>query len=127
MKNKKGFTLVELLAVVVIIAMISTLAIPNVLKMIEKGKEEDIMSVAKQAISKTKYYCRKEENKDLCTSTNKLSLQTLDIELEEDNGSYVTYDETNNTYKIYLSNQTYCIGKPNNPLDSNNLSVEKCQ
>lgn len=123
MENNKGFTLVELLAVIVIIAMISTLAIPNVLKMIEKGKEEDIASIAKQAISKAKYYCRKEEN----NCNTKLYFQDLNVELEEDNGSYVIYDETNNTYKVYLSNKTYCIGTPQNPLELSNLSVEKCQ
>ena len=39
MKNKKGFTLVELLAVIVILAVIALIATPQVLGMIEQAKE----------------------------------------------------------------------------------------
>ena len=40
MKNKKGFTLVELLAVIAILAIIAILIIPNVIKLYERGREE---------------------------------------------------------------------------------------
>ena len=42
MKNKKGYTLVELLAVIVIIAIIATLAITNIAK--KSGQLKDISS-----------------------------------------------------------------------------------
>jgi type IV pilus assembly protein PilA len=38
MNNKKGFTLVELLAVIVILSVILVIAIPNIMKIIEKTK-----------------------------------------------------------------------------------------
>jgi type IV pilus assembly protein PilA len=38
MKNNKGFTLVELLAVIVILAVILVIAIPNVMKIIDKAR-----------------------------------------------------------------------------------------
>ena len=38
MKNKKGFTLVELLAVIVILAVILVIAIPRILDVIDSSK-----------------------------------------------------------------------------------------
>ena len=40
MKKKNGFTLVELLAVVVVLAIILAIAIPRVLKMIETSRKK---------------------------------------------------------------------------------------
>ena len=46
MKNKKGFTLVELLAVIVILAVIALIATPQVLGMIEQAKESSAVDSA---------------------------------------------------------------------------------
>ena len=43
MKNKKGFTLVELLAVVAIIAILMIIALPNVMKLFRKSTEETML------------------------------------------------------------------------------------
>ena len=58
MKNKKGFTLVELLAVIVILAVLVLLAVPSVLKMLDGSKESafvvesgNIIKAAKLAYS----------------------------------------------------------------------------
>ena len=48
MKNKKGFSLVELLAVFVILAIIMVIAIPQVYKYINKGKQEYYVSLEKE-------------------------------------------------------------------------------
>lgn len=40
--HKKGFTLVELLAVIVILAIILVIAVPNIMKIIEKAKKESL-------------------------------------------------------------------------------------
>ena len=59
MKNKKGFTLVELLAVIVILAVIALIATPQVLRIIEEARkgafEQTIYSIIKAGnIYKTK-------------------------------------------------------------------------
>ena len=46
MKNKKGFTLVELLAVIVILAVILAVAVPVVLGVINKSREDALNSTA---------------------------------------------------------------------------------
>ena len=47
MKKKKGFTLVELLAVIVILAVILVIAVPQIMSVIESAKKGSIESTAK--------------------------------------------------------------------------------
>lgn len=57
MKNNKGFTLVELLAVIAIMAILLIIALPNVLKMFNESKKKVFLteskSVFKEAINQT--------------------------------------------------------------------------
>ena len=60
--NNKGFTLVEVIAVVVIIALLGMIAIPNVISTINKGKDtsyeilvKDINIAAKQLYEEVEY------------------------------------------------------------------------
>ena len=48
MKNKNGFTLVELLAVIAILAILVIIALPNVMGMFNKSKEESFTTEIKQ-------------------------------------------------------------------------------
>ncbi len=48
MKNEKGFTLIELIAVVVILAVIMLIAVPNVVSTINKNKKESFIEDAKK-------------------------------------------------------------------------------
>ena len=45
--NKKGFTLVELLAVIAILAILVLVAVPNVLGMFNKAKKDTFLTEAK--------------------------------------------------------------------------------
>ncbi|MBO5138240.1 MAG: type II secretion system protein [Bacilli bacterium] len=51
MKNNKGFTLIEILAVVVIIAVLALTAIPNVNRLIESSRKKNFISDAKTYIN----------------------------------------------------------------------------
>ena len=54
--NKKGFTLVELLAVVVLIAIISALTFPNIKKLIDSNSEKEFTSYEKLMITYAKSF-----------------------------------------------------------------------
>ena len=67
--NEKAFTLVELIAVVVIMAIIMVIATPNIVNMLDKGKKEDYVADAKNFISKATYEYRKNED-NICKGTD---------------------------------------------------------
>ena len=61
MKNKKGFTLVELLAVIVILAVILVIAVPQIMGVIDSARIGSLESTAKLiAKSAERYYNEKE-------------------------------------------------------------------
>ena len=139
--NKKGFTLTELLAVVVIIALLSTLAVPNIISMLNRSKNEKFVTDAKQVIAKAKYYHKKNRPNSYPVT---VYVKDLDVKLEKSpfdndydiNNSIVkvTKDtEGTLTYSIYLvdkkdGNNIYCIGTFDNPKSEAELkdSVKKC-
>lgn len=136
--NKKGFTLVELLAVIAIMALIAGISVPNIINMLDKGKQEDFIKDAKSIVAKAKYRYNMEQYKVKfysCSVTVDSETQTcscikakdLNFSTETDAYGY-TYDKENsyvavcnNTYKIYLqSGDTSNGGKC---LSTNSLST----
>jgi type IV pilus assembly protein PilA len=55
-KNQRGMTLVELLAVIVILGIISAIAIPSIGKVIENSKRDAIRADALQILNAAKLY-----------------------------------------------------------------------
>ena len=90
--NRKGFTLVEVLAVVVILGIIMLIAIPNVNKLIIRNKKENCEAMKKNIINATKNYFSDYRYKvsvkiDDCTSENTQAkvLSINNIELKDYN------------------------------------------
>ena len=80
--NKKGFTLVELLGVLVILSIIMLIAVPNVISIMDKNKKDIFISDAKKFVAAVQYELSK--NSKYPTSSNscyvKLSeLSSVDI------------------------------------------------
>ena len=94
--NKKGFTLVELIAVVVIIGIIAVIATPNIVNMIDNGKKDQFIADAKEMISKAKYQIKLDkywengvfETEGDCTVTNAEKLGFVNM-TDADGNSYV--------------------------------------
>ncbi len=89
MKNKKGFTLVELLAVIAILAILVIIALPNVMKMYNDARQGTFDSEAK--------------------SIYKIAQQTFLSRMETTEKIYSNISGSSDSLDIQAGNSTYCI------------------
>ena len=91
--NKKGFTLVELLGVVVILAIILLIAVPNIMALSERSKKDGYINDSKKMVYLVKYDIKKGTiNKPASGESVKVTLNDLSTsDLEKDKDGY-TYD-----------------------------------
>lgn len=116
MKNNKGFTLVELLATMSILAVLMLLAIPNVIGIVQRNKNKAYIEDAKKLVTLAEYKIRSNPNvKPRIGESYCLYMNYLDKSKELDeppNGgqynryrSYVKVQNNNGTikYKVQLA------------------------
>lgn len=80
MKKKNGFTLIELLATIVILVAILAIAMPNILQVINKRKEKNIIQEQEMMISYAELMASKYSKVFICLTQNtksKLSLSKI--------------------------------------------------
>lgn len=82
--NKKGFTLVELLAVLVILAVILIIAVPTIINTIKQARMSSIESSAKLIISQVKF----KRNMDSSYDVSTINASNLEEELEIKNNVF---------------------------------------
>lgn len=109
--NKKGFTLVELLAVIVVLAIIMIIAIPAVMDSMNKAKNKSFKMYAQKMLTAagTKY------QSSVLTGTNKVGTCFYALtDLTSSTGNfkgYVIIDPTssidNPTLTIYIADNSY--------------------
>lgn len=147
MKNNKGFTLVELLATISILAIIMLLAVPNVVSVVQNSRNNTYVEDAKKMVALAKYEIKVDsvkrkklnENNSIC-----LSLGELDKSKEIKDGpngnvydrdnSRVIVEKTNNIYeyKVRLVEPNGDICRGINNANFKNLSqnsvddIQKC-
>lgn len=99
--NNKGFTLVELLAVLVILLSISVVAITNVTASLKRNDEQELRAQEKKAINAAKIYF---SNDNKMSETESVKISALI------NGGYIDEEEVDklnvNDYVVYCSNKT---------------------
>lgn len=108
--NNKGFTLVELLAAMVILAAIMAIAVPNVLGILNNSRADAYVEDAQKLLSLAEYKFR--ANSTLRPPQNQcvvLSLNYLDNSEFENAPNNGAYDKTN-SYVIVV-NQPTAAGK----------------
>ena len=113
--NKKGFTLVELLAVIAILALLVLVAVPNVLGMFNKAKKDTFLTEAKSIFkeSASKYISDNMHNSNegniYCKSETD-SKNPLDMDIG-DTYYYIEKDNTGKTIKFVVWNSSGYVTK----------------
>ena len=113
--NKKGFTLVELLAVIAILAILVLVAVPNVLGMFNKAKKDTFLTEAKNIFkeSASKYISDNMHNSNegniYCKSETD-SKNPLDMDIG-DTYYYIEKDNTGKTIKFVAWNSSGYVTK----------------
>ncbi len=111
--NKKGYTLVELLAIVAILGIISVISAPSILRMVDNNKKDEMLQDAVTLISRAKVKIsgdREFRNSDETIKTYTMSNLVEDDELVDDpdggqynrTASFVSYDKDTGRYCILL-------------------------
>ncbi len=108
MENKKGFTLVELLAVIAILAILVIIALPNVINMYTTAKKNtfvtEVQNLAKSAGSK---YIQESM---IGNSIRKISNSTNSLDTTGKKLEYIfELDARGNVVNTIVSDGTYCI------------------
>lgn len=121
--NKKGFTLVELLGVIVILSIIMLIAIPNVASVLEKSKRSTYLADAKKLISQVEYEISnntiEKPNSAEILRIHLSYVGTSDVSKDPDgnpydkNNSYVVVVRKNNYLEYYVNLVAMVNGKSN--------------
>ena len=113
MKNNKGFTLVETIAVIIILGVVLSIAVPSITNVVKSTNKNRMISDAETFISEVKEYVESDtigntpsDNKyKLKNIKSKLSKSPYGKEYEED--SYVIKIVDNNSYTVCLTDGEY--------------------
>ena len=92
MNNRKAFTLIELMAVVVILGLIMMIAIPNTLSMIDKNKKPTYIENAKTFVSLVQNKVRTDKSLEEPENNEMALIITLDF-LDTSDVQYSPYGE----------------------------------
>ena len=121
--NKKGFTLVELLAVIAILSILIIIMVPNIVGLFERGKESTFVTMAQSAyksaetnfvadqvapgFTATKTYCYNLDTEASGASSYKLELGGVDVALSYkivfESGAMTSFVATNGEYSVSLA------------------------
>ena len=132
--NKKGFTLVELLAVIAILALLVIIALPNVLSMFNNAKKDLFLTEAKNVFKESakKYISDNMHNSNegniYCKSETD-SKNPLDMDIGN-TYYYIEKDSTGKTIKFVAWNSSGYVTKvvgDNVIVDVNTKTIEKVE
>lgn len=108
-RNKKGFTLVELLAVIVVLAIIMIIAIPSVMESMNNARRNSFAIYAQKVMNTV----QAKVQSDLLSGNTVATCYTLPTLMGTGVGNYTGHvnvtnpNSDNPTYTLYLSDNNY--------------------
>ena len=125
MKNKKGFTLVELLAVIAILAILVIIALPNVIKMFNNAKKSSFLTETKEVLGESR---KKFINDSISSSSSNGiycrsktdSINPLDLSGRKIN-YYIKTDSSGNVNAIVVWDEERYVAKKGTKLEAASL------
>ena len=110
MKSEKGFTLVELIVIIVIIGVILVFTLPNITSVLERNKKEQMIADAKDMVDKAKNKIIKTAGYPTGTGSGCKSFKLSEIDEREEiktspYGS--SYNRTSSKVEICLESEQY--------------------
>lgn len=103
--NKKGFTLVELLAVIVVLAVIMVIAIPTVIDSMNSAKKSSFAMYGQKMLNAAMSKVQGDALNGV-GANDVYKFSELVASSGQYNG-YVSYDSSTNTYTVYFYNTDY--------------------
>ncbi|MDR9798155.1 prepilin-type N-terminal cleavage/methylation domain-containing protein [Aeribacillus pallidus] len=111
LKKEKGMTLIELLAVIIIIAIILAIAIPIIANVIGQSRDRATVSEALNIISAAKLKYAQEGGNDLPYTADELA-KYIDIDTDDDDDFEVSYNGTTWSITDHPANSIQKVGNP---------------
>lgn len=119
--KRKGFTLVELLAVIIVLATIAVIIVPNVIVVVQRSEKDSFEKSAYGILTAAKEYYQEQESKEDFTGRTFDFKESTDLEFEgkKPTGGTVTINAEGNV-EIYVTDNKYCAIKE---MNSNEVTV----
>lgn len=106
--NKKGFTLIEALAVIIILALISVIAIPSVTRLIENTKRQSFVTSIENLIESFESLNNEGEISGNTYDSLIATSELLPLNVNNFESGQVLYDEEAETKVEFVTNGDYC-------------------
>ena len=111
MKNKKGFTLVELLAVIAILAILVIIALPNVMGMFNSAKKSTFLTEIKKIYRGAEQEYVKDafnsSGSKIYSKTKSGCSKQLDMSIRDELEYFIEIDSSGKIVKFYAHDNSY--------------------